>query len=1131
MVRCRTCLGLVSVLVAFGASAFGEQVDRRDRREPELIVEAGGRQGSCDCLRFTPDGNHLLAAGDDKVIRSWEFAGGALIEPPLGVGVLRWSSWREQRGAIYALALSPVNPRLVAIGGIGARGTNAVAVLDRDTGEILRLSTCQHPTDKDRSLGPVRALTFAKTGDDVVIGTQDGSIWLWSFRSGDPELLGGHDSIKDREHNLVRLVHFLKEDTLLSVAESGQALQWDVRHREKPPQQFDLFSEHPPLLFKVTVSPNGRWLAAATTTTHEVLVRSLRGGNQIGRKLNERQFCRNLTFSPDGKRLAFSIGSRIPAPENWFMEADDEIFSLDLDDPERATRVAPEHRGRAENLTFHPDGRFLAVAGGDNHEVTLWDTEKRQTVSVMRSKGSGLWGVGLSSDGHTLAFQEKRDPRAADPNHRGMGPWRVFDLTPPGYKPGKNFVPAAVVDTLGGWRVEPDAHNPYLWRAVHSDRRPLDLKLDRERDLMPRCYTFLQPAKEGGPVRLAVGHYYGVSVFELRETEAKRIWRGVGHQGEVMALAVSEERKLLVSASNDQTISAWSLKDRQSGWEVGATFELREDEKLSTSRLYVTGVDLFSPAWEANLVRGDEVVALHYAGKKLIFSLAGGVGSADAALKQIRDADPGKELLFHLRREGHDGILKTLTTVPRRPLWRFFPANHGKDWVLWMWGFHYYITSTRGEDFIGWHVNIGADLEKKPSFYPAEQLRDSFLKQTVFNHLLDDGDLREALESVKKDRQGLAPPNFVKIRPAPVVVTVDRTEVTDTPVSMTVTLRRHDDNPDYSPQRAELWVNGHRYMKLNRSKISRAFARGSVEFTIPPEVMRSGENRLTFQVYNSVEGFGEGRAEGSVVVTCKRKEAAPTLVALVVGIKDYGSAKVKLLALPETQADADAIAEILQNQEGKAFAHVHVTKVIDRGDRSERGRIQAALKRFAEMKLRAEDHFILFLAGHGDLVHLDPRKPDTKNFVFCCTDFDPNDPENTAILDRDLYEMLVDLPCGKTLLLDSCHSGQAIIPAHYLAPAGTGPSILTACDIDQESLAKPGEHGLFTQALLEAMGKNFHDADRDPVDGYVDFRELAAYVKQRVPELLAENMEPGPQIPQVAPRDPPAVRLIKKLRR
>src|SRR5262245_13758688 len=109
---------LLAVLTGGLSAARAQQSDRRDLKSPELVVEAGGRTGTCDALTFTTDGKHLLAAGDDKVVRSWPCGDGGLDRA--GYQALRWPSWREQSGSIYALALSPdPENRQVAVAGWG----------------------------------------------------------------------------------------------------------------------------------------------------------------------------------------------------------------------------------------------------------------------------------------------------------------------------------------------------------------------------------------------------------------------------------------------------------------------------------------------------------------------------------------------------------------------------------------------------------------------------------------------------------------------------------------------------------------------------------------------------------------------------------------------------------------------------------------------------------------------------------------------------------------------------------------------------------------------------------------------------------------------------------------------------
>src|SRR5262249_20303805 len=141
--RDRTMLaaGLLAVLLA--APPLPAQ-DNRRYDSPDLILETGTRTGPCDALIFCKDsdGECLLAAGDDQVGRSWDFVGGQLLgkspRKQARPHVLRWKVYREQRGAIFAMALSPDREhRHVCIAGNGMMPL-AVVVLDRFTGEVFR---------------------------------------------------------------------------------------------------------------------------------------------------------------------------------------------------------------------------------------------------------------------------------------------------------------------------------------------------------------------------------------------------------------------------------------------------------------------------------------------------------------------------------------------------------------------------------------------------------------------------------------------------------------------------------------------------------------------------------------------------------------------------------------------------------------------------------------------------------------------------------------------------------------------------------------------------------------------------------------------------------------------------------
>src|SRR5690606_7659871 len=111
------------------------QDDRRDRQDPELVLNVNGRVAACDALQFTPAGDRLLAVGDDKVVSIWPYAEKKLNQPAFKQR--RWPVWREQRGAIYAMDVDPQGKRVV-IGGLGPK-TTTVAILATDRDEVIDL--------------------------------------------------------------------------------------------------------------------------------------------------------------------------------------------------------------------------------------------------------------------------------------------------------------------------------------------------------------------------------------------------------------------------------------------------------------------------------------------------------------------------------------------------------------------------------------------------------------------------------------------------------------------------------------------------------------------------------------------------------------------------------------------------------------------------------------------------------------------------------------------------------------------------------------------------------------------------------------------------------------------------------
>jgi WD40 repeat protein len=1099
-----------------GLAAEETNKDRRaSRAGQELILDTGGRTATCDVLTFTADGRYLLATGDDKAVRVWECNADGLYPKP--VQTLRWSIWREQRGSIYALALDRTGRRVV-IGGYGIP-TGMVVVLDRTTGQVEEALPALHGNTQ-----VIRAVAFSPSGRKVAFGTDFGTIWLWDLDRKENRQLGRHRGRPNQVYNRARFVGFQDETHLLSVAQEGAVLEWNLEGETATPTERFAFED---ALYRVVLSPDRRKLAAATmdspgkvrTQPNAVRLWSLGGGQDTAIRLKPREFVRSLAFDPKGERMAVGIATVPHRDDSFSIEDADQVAIYDLrpEQPRRLTEL--ERCYHADALAFHPDGKRLAVAGGDNHEVTLWDVAQGEPSGLaVRGAGHCLWSVGFSRDRTYIGFRQERNPNPSGPNDRGTGPWRVFDLNKRKFVAADRFTPIPPLESTGGWSIRADRTNPAKWWVV-GPRGEWGLPLT-DQDQYPRCFTFLA-ATDRRPARLVVGHYWGLSVFALDEDSGpQRVQLLTGHQGEVMAVAPSDDGRWIASASRDQTLAVWDLDDWPSGNELGARFH---DE---AGRVLVDAVDIGSPAYEAGLTRGDEVAYLGYAYDRFQFNPEnrtppGGdsklrfaeVGDAAACVRQLGTVSPGKECIIGLRAPGSKDVAWTLTTVRRRPHWRFFPAGQ-RDWVLWLWRSYFYDTSQYGDSYIGWNVNA-RDLSQAPTFYRAERFKQRFQNARITEKYLWDRDL------------DIASLEFEKLKP-PVVKILPDTEAVGEAQAVQVKLRAYaadsqaGNSPDEDLESVELWLDDSLFAHWEVG--NRSFEK---QVTIPRARLRSGTNQFTLQCFNRAHG----RSETSVTVQGPRRTGKPNLYGLVVGIDNYSNAvrgprgERILKDLAFAVGDALAIQKAWKRQQDKMYGKVELP--ILQEDKATRAAILARLRALAQ-EVGPDDQVILFLGGHGDALSSKGNEANPDGFVYCCPNYDPKRPQETGITNLDLYHELARLPCRKLVLLDVCHSGFASTPSRGLMPGGKGPTVLTSCERGESAIEDPAfRHGLFSYAVTEALEGSFDKADQNK-DGYLQATELAAYIQKRIPTLLAELKLEGEQNPTSFPETPDPRYLAEK---
>lgn len=1131
-------------------TAGGQAPTRIGHDEPEILLNHAlvGRSGACDALEFVDDGKILLAAGDDKVVHRWAVTPDGLraLEPG------RWNTFRERRGAIYTLAVRPnTNGRQVFVAGNG-KLTSDGAVLDLLAPPHERIvdavSALNHPAHKlqyakyyadisSLPSSPVWSSAWDANGSKALFGLDDGAVWLWTV-GGAVERVALPDPLTSREDSRVIWVGFTADGTPSAINQRGDVLGWPGTGRI-PGGPFA----------RAAASPDGTTIALTPKTerrdwTGSDLVLLWAGDRRPKRKIPfaDHLLTKSAAFNAAGNRLAvlttklLSEKDKVAVPT--FATPGRSLLEVYDLEPASPRVVASELMSTEyDRVAFHPNGEWLAVAGGANHDTRLFAVAGKTFRPVGEAGGVGraAWAVGVTADGKGLSFQDAKAAAPTSPNARGSGPWRTFDLERRTWTNPRPPVPP--LETLDDWRVEThqkDTVDVFTWYLVDPANRRTPLPWDRVADDRPYCYTFVP---DSNPVQLAVGHYWGVSVFELVPgLPPRRVRRFTGHAGGVVAVAPAFGGKGLVSAGRDLSVCLWSLADwKDTGPVLGASFAA---DDAGTFR--VKAVAAGSPAWEAGLTAGAEIA-----------SLRGAVGKPLPRADWPRFLDnpaPMKQMIFGVKQP--DGkTVETGTLLLHRPVVKFYPFRDD-EWLMYRYRDGYYDRSANGDQYVGWLTSKN-NAKESPEFFPLNRFEKQ-LRQVAGGAERDK--LGEAVRNLTADPEQALLPTLV---PPRVAVAVGPPAQNARRVTVTVTPLARPAGGVNGIESVELRLNSH-YRVGQPVRPPGPFRPGeavTLTFDVPEKDLRAGRNTVEAVAVAKDAAYGTASTAFTTSATAKTRN----LYVLSAGIGTYSAegkgGKHDLLSPPK---DCEAVRNCLEFQQGlvydqatsRVLKNQHVTKaeIV-----AEIGRVRAASG--------PDDVFVLYLSGHGilaqDLIgekHADHRfdrgwhylipyiQPTGENVLSLNTAERYAKWRQAFLSARELTDELATVRAQTIVLLDTCHAGGVTVEgrasvtknaAGDLREHGVGPIVIAACAEQEEALdGNPDaneELSVFTDAIVRAMrnhATDFRTADTNH-DGKLSVLEL--YNHARVAVVQRAKKTATPRHPDGHPQQPVMSPLVADL--
>ncbi|MGK7889533.1 MAG: protein kinase [Leptolyngbyaceae cyanobacterium] len=289
-----------------------------------------GHAGAINALALTLDGQTLVSAGNDRIIRVWDMATGEEQQQLVGHPDL-----------IHAVALSP-NGQLVASGG----GGTVIKLWDMNTGEAI--------ADLIGHASSINDLMITPDGQTLISSSADKTIKLWNLATlAKTATLTGHNSY-------VNQISLSPDGTLLaSSSADGTVKLWNLASQ----QPLATLTDHTSPVNTVIFSHDGSRLISGGADNH-IKIWNLTTYQLVATLKQHTHYINSLEIAPGGQLLVSA-------------SADQTLIVWDLT-TKQPIQTIPWANTFIETVAIRINGATwqLIAGGAGDHKIQVWEIDR-----------------------------------------------------------------------------------------------------------------------------------------------------------------------------------------------------------------------------------------------------------------------------------------------------------------------------------------------------------------------------------------------------------------------------------------------------------------------------------------------------------------------------------------------------------------------------------------------------------------------------------------------------------------------------------------------------------------------------------------------------------------------------------
>jgi WD40 repeat protein/TPR repeat protein/tRNA A-37 threonylcarbamoyl transferase component Bud32 len=595
------------------------------------IMRLSGHTDSLNFAAFSPDGRRIVTASYDKTARIWDASTGQQL-----------LLLRGHTGKVRSASFSPDGLSIVT-----ASNDKTARIWDATTGQ-QRLMLSGHTET-------VMSAAFSPDGQRVVTASQDQTARVWSAASGrEVAVLRGHD-------NTLWSAAFSPDGLRIVTASTDKTARiWDAQSGH----QVMVLSGHADLVSSAAFSPDG---LRVVTSSDDKTIRlwDAATGLQTALLAGHTDVIECAAFSPDGRRVvstSFDLTARLwdaaPIQQVGLLSGHTNIVMSAAYSPDgrrvvtvswdntariwdamtgREISVLSGHTDHVESAVFSPDGLHVITAAKDQ-TARIWDVATSRESMRLNGHTASVWYAAYSPDGRRIitASWDKTariwDAATGREIVRLLG--HTGNVNSAAFSPdGKRVVTASHDTTARIWDAATGqqlivlrGHTDVVEKATFSpDGRRVVTASDDKTSRIWDVATGREVLRLIGhlkPVNSAAFSPDGLRVVTSSDDKSARIWDSTtgtstmllnGHMDFVRTAVFSPDNLHVLTASADKTARIWDARAPALEVQIGSVAAAQFDALASTERFQLglpASIDVHR--WPVDKSKCDDSAAAPY---------------------------------------------------------------------------------------------------------------------------------------------------------------------------------------------------------------------------------------------------------------------------------------------------------------------------------------------------------------------------------------------------------------------------------------------------------------------------------------------------------------------------------------